>query len=132
LVEVIVAGLGLLTAMFGAARWLIHVYWKQAETIENLRRKHDREQLRSIDDKIKDMAQDIFAHTTTMNKLEARLVHLTKRVEDSAVCSEKAFFDFASFMAASEKRTEKLESQIVQLAKGMMLIKKSNGGKSSD
>lgn len=53
--EIIIAIIGFITAVAGAVRWLISVYWSQASTIEDLRNKNERRNIYDMKESIEDL-----------------------------------------------------------------------------
>lgn len=127
--ETILAIVGLLTAVAGLIRWLISVYWAQAEKIEDLRHKNERSTIISMKDAIEDLKREINMHKSSMRTMQDKLDYIHKRLDKTADDTQVMIKSVNDMLDVMMHKIGVMESQVVQLAKGMVMIKnKATGG----
>jgi hypothetical protein len=125
--ETLLSILGLLTAIAGAIRWLIHVYWKQAETIEDLRHIHEKRTILVMKEAIDDLKKEINMHKISMKTMQDKMEYIHQRLDKSADETQVMIKSVNDMMDLMMQKIRVMESQVVQLAKGMVMIKNKGG-----
>jgi len=123
--------LGLMTALAGLARWLMAVYYKQAETIEDLRNKNERRNILVMKESIDDLKKEIAIHKTAMRTMQDKLEYIHKRLDKTADETQQMIKSVNDMIDVMMQKIGVMESQVVQLAKGMVMIKNKSAGSSS-
>jgi len=119
--------LGLLTAVAGFVRWLISVYWSQAEKIEDLRHKNERSTLLNMKESIEDLKREISMHKNTMKVMQDKLDYIHKRLDKTADNTTAMITSVNDMMDVMMQKIGVMESQVIHLAKGMVMIKNKAG-----
>lgn len=125
--EVWVALFSFLTAAIGAVRWLLQVYFKQNEKIEDLRSQHERQHIGKIKDTVHALELAIEAHKRQLAKVEDRLVKLQGLAVQTNSVHEKAALDFSRTIDETFKRFQQIETRVLQLSKDIIMIKGKGG-----
>lgn len=127
-IELWVAVLSFMTAAAGAFRWLIHVYWSQAKTIEDLRHQNEKKTVQRIERQVDEHRKEMSLHKAALSDLEKRLIKTMAKLEESAVRLERMDRDFAQSTDATIKRISEVETKIITIAKDVFLIRGGKGG----
>jgi predicted nucleic acid-binding Zn-ribbon protein len=130
--EIVIAIIGFITATAGAIRWLISVYWSQASTIEDLRNKNERRNIYDMKESIEDLKKEISMHKNNMRTMQDKLDYIHKRLDKTADDTSGMIKTVNDMMDVMIQKIGVMESQVIQLAKGMVMIKNktntSSGG----
>lgn len=108
-----------MTAAIGGIRWLLHVYLKQSEKIEELRSRHEREHLNAMKKSIKDLTLEIDSHKRQLSDLSARIVSASGRIQTATDKIDQTALDLSRTL----DRFSKIETSVINLTKDMILIK---------
>lgn len=129
--ELWIALLGFLTTSVGGVRWLLHVYFKQAKTIEDLRSKNENLAIGSLQEAVSSLKVQIHQHRADMLRMREDLqlmqVSMTRTSKDAEVIMQS----MSTYIETTKRRIEQVETQIVQLGRALILVKggKGNGEK---
>lgn len=129
--EVWIAVLTFGTASVGAIRWLIHVYWSQAEKIEDLRKIHERKNLQSMQSAIDELKKDLREQRRAMQELSDRMIKAQAAIERATQESQSASTLLSQYIDTAAKKIQALESEIIKLAKGLVMIRGGSSGGSA-
>lgn len=119
---------GAITASAGALRWLIHVYWTQAKTIEDLRKKNQDQILHGLQATVADQKESMLHVRVELRRAVEHLESLQKtadRNQHDIAGSVKAIRDYATTTAT---RMQQIETNHIKIAKAMILIKGGSSG----
>jgi len=111
------------TAAVGAVRWLIHVYWKQAETIEDLRSRNERITISKLRDAIDDIKKEIATHNRKMTEINQAILKAQQRIEKNTTDTEALIKSVADYIETTAAKFKLMESQIVKLANDLIMVK---------
>lgn len=117
--EVWVAILTFMTAAIGSIRWLLHVYLTQAEKIEDLRSRHEREHLAKLKDTVKQVTLEIEMHRRQIAELNQKLTATTSKIHLASEKIEATSLD----LSRSLEKFSKIETTVINLTKDMIMLK---------
>jgi predicted nucleic acid-binding Zn-ribbon protein len=123
-----IALIGLLTALVGAVRWLIYVYWKQASTIEDLRSKNEKLAIERLNTSVDGMKESLLVHRTEMQKLRNDIEVLQTQLRTQKKDGEAIMESLSTYIETTKARIAQVETQVVQLGKALIMIKGGKGG----
>jgi predicted nucleic acid-binding Zn-ribbon protein len=125
--ELWIALIGLLTTAIGSIRWLLHVYFKQSGEIEDLRLRTQRQAITSIETVVDDLKRQIIAHRYDMDKMQERLLAIQGAVAKNTGEGQVLLKSMHDYIDTTIARMGRLETQIVELSKRLIMVKGSNG-----
>lgn len=125
--DVLIALIGFLTATIGGVRWLIHVYIKQENKIEDLRSKNEKASIAIMKDMIQDLKRELSFHSKNLKDVETRMNLYMKKSDEANQDQRVILESMKMFIDTTMKRMQVVESRIVDLANGLLIIKGGNG-----
>jgi predicted nucleic acid-binding Zn-ribbon protein len=117
------------TAVVGAIRWLIHVYWRQAEQIEDLRSQNEKRNLNSLKEAIDELKKELREQRRSMADISERILKAQGSIERAAKDNKDLSVLVSQYIEKSVKRFEKIETDLIDIGKGLVLVKGSSGAK---
>lgn len=121
--ELWVALLTFLTSAAGVARWLIHVYWTQAKTIEDLRNQHQRQTIIKLEATLSGHKAIIDAHTKKLDEVQDRLLKIQGQMAKHNQDTELAIKMLSDTIETTAAKFKKYESDLVAISKNMIMVK---------
>lgn len=130
--ETAIALFAFLSAAGGGVRWLIHVYIKQTEKIEDLRHRNEKTTIVLIKESIAGLQKDLDLYRHNLKHVEETLKIYLRRADVSSEEHQKSMAQMKVFIDSTIKRMRDLETHIMELTHGLILIKgKKNDPKGS-
>lgn len=130
-IELWIALLTFLTSAAGAARWLIHVYWKQAQTIEDLRNTHQKQSILRIEGTISDHKRAIEAHNIQLGSVKEQMLKIQGQMATFNQKSDQAIKMLNDTIETTAAKFKKYESELITLSNNLIMVKSRTGGKTS-
>ena len=123
--ETAIALFAFLSAAGGGVRWLLHVYIKQNEKLEDIRHRNERSTISMIKDSVSELQKDLDVYRHNLKHVEDLLKIYVKRADTNIEDNAKAIHQMQVFIDSTIKRMRDLESRIIELANGLMMFKGS-------
>lgn len=121
--EVALAFIAFLTGLAGIVRWLISVNWDKAKESEDQRHRNEKRTILTLKDSIDDMKKSIETHKKAMASMQEKIEYIHKRLDKSTDELDLVLTTLKKSLDDITSKIRGMESQIITLAKGMVMIK---------
>lgn len=129
--EVWVAIFGFLTAAVGGIRWLLSVYYRQSQKIEDLRSTNESLAIQQLNLAVDGLKDSIRMYRADMLRAQEQMVKMQAGIVRNTTDGEAIMKTLAEYIETTMQRMNKMESQIIELSKRLILIKGGANGPSS-
>lgn len=126
--EVWVAIFGFLTAAVGGVRWLLSVYYRQNQKIEDLRSSNEHLAIQQLNLAVENMKDQIRGHRADMMRAQEQMTKMQARIASVTTDGEAIMKTLGEYIEATMARMNKMESQIIELSRRFILIKGGTNG----
>jgi predicted nucleic acid-binding Zn-ribbon protein len=111
------------TAAVGAIRWLIYVYWKQAEKIEDLRSQNEKRVIIELKTALEELRKEMRQLQAEIKIVANKLLQTQGALEKSSESTRNLAGLVNTYIDTSNKRFDQFQSKIIELGQGLVMVK---------
>ena len=121
--EVALAFIAFLGACAATIRWLLSVHWDKAKETEDHGHRNEKRTILNLKDNIDDMKKSLEAHKKVMVTMQEKIEYIHRRLDKSTDELDLVLKTLNKSLEDITSKIKGMESQIITLAKGMVMIK---------
>ena len=121
----IAAVAGILGTLAGLIRWLLQAYFAKAEELEALKKSNQVLAIQDLRDTVDSHKAEIRRHSGKLDDTDKVLHRSSMQLQKISESLEEKHDEYHS-------RFQRIESEIIQLKKGLVMVRTKNGAKKAD
>lgn len=120
--EALLSIVGVIGALAGIIRWLLQVYFKQAQELESLKKKF-------TDEAIDELKVTVENHKKELFVIKDRLDSAAAGYKSNQTGFKEVTDSLRNFVESNDRELERMRTQIIQLSKDIIMLKDVKSGR---